>query len=31
MQTIPETLIAPPEVKFHTIAATMDLSEVRTG
>jgi quinol monooxygenase YgiN len=31
MQAIPETLVAPPDVKFHTIATTMDLSEVRTG
>jgi quinol monooxygenase YgiN len=31
MQAIPETLVAPPDVKFHTISATMDLSEVRTG
>jgi quinol monooxygenase YgiN len=31
MQAIPATLVAPPDVKFHTIAATMDLSEIRTG
>jgi quinol monooxygenase YgiN len=31
MQAIPATLIAPPDVKFHTIASTMDLSEVTTG
>ena len=31
MQAIPETLVAPPDVKFHTIATTMDLSEVTTG
>jgi quinol monooxygenase YgiN len=31
MQAIPATVIAPPDVKFHTIASTMDLSEVTTG
>jgi quinol monooxygenase YgiN len=31
MQAISATLIAPPDVKFHTIASTMDLSEVTTG
>ena len=31
MQAIPATLVAPPDVKFHTFAATMDLSEIRTG
>jgi quinol monooxygenase YgiN len=31
MQAIPKTLVAPPDVKFHTIATTTDLSEVRTG
>ena len=31
MQAIPNTLVGPPDVKFHTIATTMDLSEVRTG
>jgi quinol monooxygenase YgiN len=31
MQAIPATLIAPPDVKFHTIASTMDLSEVSAG
>jgi quinol monooxygenase YgiN len=28
MQAIPATVVAPPDVKFHTIASTMDLSEV---
>jgi quinol monooxygenase YgiN len=31
MQAIPATLVAPPDVKFHTIASTMDLAEVSTG
>jgi quinol monooxygenase YgiN len=31
MSAIPATLIAPPDVKFHTIASTMDLSEVSAG
>jgi quinol monooxygenase YgiN len=31
MQAIPETLVAPPDVKFHTIATTMGLSDVATG
>lgn len=31
MQAIPATLVAPPDVKFHTIASTMDLSEVSAG
>ena len=31
MRAIPATLVAPPDVKFHTIASTMDLSEVSTG
>ncbi len=28
MRAIPATLVAPPEVKFHTIASSKDLSEV---
>ena len=28
MQAIPETIVAPPDVKFHEIASTRDLSEV---
>ena len=31
MQAIPATIIAPPDVKFHTIASTMDLADVSTG
>jgi quinol monooxygenase YgiN len=31
MAAIQATLTAPPEVKFHTIASSMDLSEVSTG
>jgi quinol monooxygenase YgiN len=28
MQAIPATIVAPPDVKFHTIASSMDLAEV---
>jgi quinol monooxygenase YgiN len=28
MQAIPDTLVAPPDVKFHTIASSMDLADV---
>jgi quinol monooxygenase YgiN len=28
LQAIPATLVAPPDVKFHTIASSKDLSEV---
>ena len=31
MQAIRATIVAPPDVKFHTVASTMDLSEVSTG
>jgi quinol monooxygenase YgiN len=31
MQAIPATLVAPPDVKFHTIASSMGLSEVTAG
>lgn len=31
MQAIPPAIVAPPDVKFHTIASTMDLSEVSAG
>jgi quinol monooxygenase YgiN len=31
MQAIPATIVAPPDVKFHTIASTMDLADVTTG
>ena len=28
MRAIPATLVAPPDVKFHTVASTVDLAEV---
>ncbi len=28
MRSVPATLLAPPEVKFHTISSTRDISEV---
>lgn len=31
MQAIPATLVAPPDVKFHTIASSMDLADVSSG
>jgi quinol monooxygenase YgiN len=31
LQAIQATLVAPPDVKFHTIASSMDLSEVTGG
>jgi quinol monooxygenase YgiN len=31
MQTIPATLVAPPDVKFHTIASSMSLADVSGG
>jgi quinol monooxygenase YgiN len=31
MQAIPATLVAPPDVKFHTVASSMDLAEVTSG
>jgi quinol monooxygenase YgiN len=31
MQAIPAVVTAPPDVKFHTIASSMDLSEVSAG
>ena len=31
MRAIPATLIAPPDVKFHTVASSMDLAEVSRG
>ena len=31
MQTITATLVAPPDVRFHTIESTMDLADVTTG
>jgi quinol monooxygenase YgiN len=30
MQAIPGAIVAPPDVKFHTIASTMDLADVST-
>ncbi len=31
MAAIPATIVAPPEVKFHTIASSMDLADVSAG
>jgi len=31
MRAIPATLVAPPEVKFHTVASSMDLADVSRG
>jgi quinol monooxygenase YgiN len=31
MKAIPATIIASPDVKFHTIASSMDLADVSTG
>jgi quinol monooxygenase YgiN len=31
MEAITATLVAPPDVKFHTIASSMDLADVSTG
>ncbi len=31
MQAIPATINAPPDVKFHTIASSIDLADVTTG
>jgi quinol monooxygenase YgiN len=31
MRAIPATIVAPPDVKFHTIASTMDLADVSAG
>ena len=28
MRAIPATLVAPPDVKFHTVASTLDLAEI---
>ena len=30
MQAIPATIVAPPDVKFHRIASSMDLADVTT-
>ena len=31
MRTISETIVAPPDVKFHTIASSTDLADVSGG
>src|SRR5450755_21968 len=31
MRAIPATIIAPPDVKFHTIESSMSLADVTTG
>jgi quinol monooxygenase YgiN len=31
MRAIPETIVAPPDVKFHTIERSVDLADVSTG
>jgi quinol monooxygenase YgiN len=31
MRAIPATIVAPPDVKFHTIASSRDLADVSTG
>ena len=31
MRAIPETLVSPPDVKFHTIASTLSLDDVSAG
>jgi len=31
MQAIPATIVAPPDVKFHSIASSMDLADVSPG
>jgi quinol monooxygenase YgiN len=31
MKAIPATIVAPPDVKFHTIESSLDLSEVGAG
>lgn len=31
MQAIPATIVAPPDVQFHTIASSMGLDEVSAG
>ena len=31
MRAIPPAIVAPPDVKFHTIASTMDLADVSVG
>lgn len=31
MRAIPAAIVAPPDVKFHSIASSMDLADVTTG
>jgi quinol monooxygenase YgiN len=31
MRAMPATIVAPPDVKFHTIESSMSLADVRTG
>ena len=31
LQAIPATIVAPPDVKFHSISSSMDLADVTTG
>jgi hypothetical protein len=31
MQAIPAAIVAAPDVRFHTIASTMDLADVTPG
>jgi quinol monooxygenase YgiN len=31
MRAIPATIVAPPDVKFHTIASSMDLADASAG
>src|SRR5947199_1508846 len=31
MQAVRATVVAPPDVKFHTIASSLDLADVTTG
>jgi quinol monooxygenase YgiN len=31
MKAVPATLVAPPDVRFHTIAKSMDIAEVASG
>jgi quinol monooxygenase YgiN len=31
LEAIPATIVAPPDVKFHTVANSMDLADVRSG
>ncbi len=31
MKAIPTALVAPPDVKFHTIASTVDLADLNAG